>query len=142
MTSKKRLEKALKKARKTLVQQKFLTSPLFYIKSKNVAIPPVIIHPHWHDEASKTESFLELHKICRDIEAREVLIVGDILIYKGEDKKLTSEGIVVSLEDCTGIQSVILPYKMSGDGKITFGKESWETKREKELAFRSEGFVE
>ena len=75
MTTKKRLEKVLKKARKTLVRHKVIDSPVFHIRSKNAAIPPVIFHPSWHDEESKTKSFVELHKICHETEAREVLIV-------------------------------------------------------------------
>lgn len=142
MTAKKRLEKVLKKARKTLVRHKVIDSPVFHIRSKNAAIPPVIFHPSWHDEESKTKGFVELHKICRETEAREVLIVSNTFLYKGEDTIPSSEGIFVSIEDCTGIKSVVLPYKMNGDGKISFGKESWVFTEKKDVAGRMVGLVQ
>jgi hypothetical protein len=142
MTTKTRLENVLKKARKTLVRHKDIDSPVFHIRSKNAAIPPVIFHPSWHDEESKTKSFVELHKICRETEAREVLIVCNTFLYKGEDTIPSSEGILVSLEDCAGMQSVILPYKMSGHGKITFEKERWISAEKKDIAGRMVGFVQ
>ncbi len=139
MTTKTRLENVLKKARKTLVSHKSIPTT-FCIRSKNAAIPPVTIYPHWYDQADKTRGIVELHKICREIEAREVLIVGEV--YLDEDNNPGSEGILVSLEDCAGMQTIILPYKMSERGKVTFEKERWVSAEKKDIAGRLVGIVQ
>ena len=139
MTAKTRLEKVLKKARKTLVKNKLIPIS-FCIRSKNAAIPPVIIRPDWYGEEDKRKGCVELHRICREIEAREVIIVCEGYLYDINNQE--SEGIVVSLEDYNGMQSVILPFKMRGDGKFSFGKESWKFTEKKDIAGRMAGLVQ
>ena len=141
MKSKEQLEKVLKKVSNFLVEHKSIMTPMFCIKSKNPEIPNVVIRLRWHDEETKEAGFVVLHKICSDMEACEVFMVSEIEIYNGEDKNPSSKGISVFLLDYTGVQSVVLPYQMSGDGKITFGKERWMSPEEKDLDFRIVGLV-
>jgi hypothetical protein len=138
MTTINKLEKVLKMASRTLVKNKSISTTIC-IRSKNAAISPIFIHPQWIDEADKTKVYVELQKVCQEIEADEVLMVCEDCI--DEHNSPFFGGIRVSLLNSTGIQTVILPFEKSKDGEILFGKEFWEPKKEKNLAGRMVGLV-
>lgn len=132
----------MKKAKKDLVRKKAIIGPIFYIKSKKAAVPGFLIHPPWHDEASKADSIAMIQKACRDLDAREVVVLSDTYIYEAGSQKPKCEAIMVSQEDSGGIQKIILPYKIDSNGKVIFGKEEKEPKRKASPEASAEGLVQ
>lgn len=53
--------------------------------------------------------------------------------FGNDDKEIisTSDALCVSLETRDRMELVILPYTLDLNGKISFGKETWESRKEK-----------
>ncbi len=134
------MRKMLRAAKKELLRDKEINSPVYYIHSGINKREVLRTQPEWKDQDSKAIAMLGLREFCNLVEANEVISVSDTYMHN-YDEDIPEEALCVTSEKSGSFQIVILPYKRNPENKISFGKEIWESRAKKMEGAYGEGLV-
>ena len=134
MNRKKIIRKYLYEAKKDKIRNPSHESVTFYIKTGKGKRLKEHFRLDCIDDFKKVMVLLKLMNLCREVRAKEVVSIADSYIFEDMDiPKPEEKGLLLSFENHVGIESVTLPYRLSADGQIIFGRELWEFRNKKDL---------
>ena len=134
MNRKKIIRKYLYEAKKDKIRNPSHESVTFYIKTGKGKRLKEHFRLDCIDDFKKVMVLLKLMNLCREVRAKEVVIIVDTNAFKDKDnKKPEAKSLLLTFENHVGNGSVILPYRLNADGQIIFGRELWEFDIKKDL---------
>ena len=89
--------------------------------------------------------YFDIETICQEVKAKEVAIVCPTItcidpIDPNLEKPHPSNAFFVHIENNVDFDRVTLPYRLSADGEIIFGRELWEFRSKKDMSIWK-GFI-